>query len=105
MKTNEELNVVNEDDEAMNKKLTELNDDELKEFAGGHGSADGKQSWEYANYAISLPTYIHKNCGGRIISGDIFHNCRCEKCGEEHYFLESCNYTKVYGIDPPTLED
>lgn len=82
-----------------------INDNLLCKVTGGHGTADGKQSWEFGNYPISLPTYYHTECGGRIIQGDIFHNCRCEGCGEKHYFLESFHYKKIYGIKVPTLED
>lgn len=35
MKTKEELNALKNDVEALNKKLSELTDDELKEVAGG----------------------------------------------------------------------
>lgn len=86
-------------------KKQSLSEAQLMNTVGGHGTAEGSQSWEYGNFAISLPTYYHKNCGGRIIQGDIFHNCRCEKCGEDHYFLESFKYMKIYGIKPPELKD
>lgn len=35
MKTKEELNALKNEVEALNKKLSELTDDELKEVAGG----------------------------------------------------------------------
>lgn len=35
MKTKEELNAIKEEVEALNKKLSELNDDELKQIVGG----------------------------------------------------------------------
>ena len=84
---------------------TTLNELQLLNTTGGQGTADGKQSWEYANFPISLPTYYHENCGGRIVLGDIFHCCRCEACGEEHYFLEFFHYRKLNGISVPILDD
>ena len=35
MKTKEELNAIKNEVEALNKKLSELNEDELKEVTGG----------------------------------------------------------------------
>ena len=37
MKTKEELNALKEEVEALNRKLTELTEDELKQVTGGHG--------------------------------------------------------------------
>lgn len=49
MKTREELNAIKEEYENVNKKLAELNEEELEQIAGGlipipyiYGSIDGK---------------------------------------------------------------
>ena len=39
MKTKEELNTINEEVEALNKKLAELSDEELEQVVGGNGQA------------------------------------------------------------------
>ena len=41
MKTQEELNVIKEEVEALNKKLVELTEDELKQVTGGIGNSTG----------------------------------------------------------------
>ena len=40
MKTKEELNALREEVEALNKKLADLNDEELAQIVGGSGFAD-----------------------------------------------------------------
>ena len=48
MKTKEELNAIKEEVEALNKKLSELNDDELKQIVGGMKivvEEDEESSW------------------------------------------------------------
>ena len=41
--------------------------------------------------------FIHNNCGGIILNaGNLFANCKCNKCGTEHYWLFQFDYTTVY---------
>ena len=44
MKTKEELKALNEEVEAVNKKLAELSEEELKQVAGGFQTDPGKVS-------------------------------------------------------------
>lgn len=44
MKTKEELKALKEEVEALNKKLAELSEEELKQVAGGFQTAPGKVS-------------------------------------------------------------
>lgn len=46
MKTKEELNALKEEYEAMNRKLAELSEDELKQIAGGLHNMPEKNSDE-----------------------------------------------------------
>ena len=40
--------------------------------------------------------YIHNTCHGKIENvGNPFKNCRCSKCGEEHYTCFSFDYTEI----------
>ena len=43
MKTKEELNVLKEEVETLNKKLHELTEEELKQVSGGLGPSSGKK--------------------------------------------------------------
>ena len=74
MKTKEELNALKEEFEALNKKLAELTEDELKQVAGGRdehtiplpGSPEFWQSWN-----PGFPTNIaHPDMIGFIDSDD-----------------------------------
>ncbi len=47
MKTKEELNALKNEVEALNKKLAELNEEELKQVAGGSGMADWEDGGSY----------------------------------------------------------
>ena len=47
MKTKEELNALKEEFEALNRKLAELTEDELKLVSGGTGSADWEDGGSY----------------------------------------------------------
>ena len=46
-KTQEELNAIKEEVEAMNKKLAELTEEELKQVSGGLGPSLGKKKKKY----------------------------------------------------------
>ena len=54
MKTNEELNALKEEVETLSKKLAELNEDELKQVAGGwtywmpKEGPDSQGKWPYS---------------------------------------------------------
>ena len=77
-------------------------DEQLLNVTAARGTSDGKQPWEY-NFPISLPTYVHRGCGGEIIRGDIIHKCVCQKCKKAYYFLSSFDYYEVNGINPPEI--
>ena len=47
MKTKEELNELKEEVEALNKKLAELTEEELKQVSGGFGPSSGKKKKLY----------------------------------------------------------
>ena len=47
MKTKEELNVLKEEVETLNKKLHELTEEELKQVSGGFGPSSGKKKKLY----------------------------------------------------------
>ena len=56
MKTKEELNAIKEKVEALNKKLAELTEDELKLVNGGHGK-NGKPTqvlWDEASAGLIM---------------------------------------------------
>ena len=103
MKTKKELNALKEDYEYAKVKSAQLPEEETAQVIGG--LAKGRKYWPSAEKTTDSPIYHHNNCGGSIIRGGIFHNCRCDGCGEEHYFLDSFSYTIVYGIKPPILDD
>ena len=88
MKTKEELAAIKEELCEIDKKLVELDEDELKAVTAGTAFTTG-------TYAYS--TFIHDNCGGEIMHvGNPFVNCCCNKCGEEHYWHFSFDYTEVF---------
>ena len=74
MKTKEELNTIKEEVEALNNKLAELTEDELKQVVGGlQNTGSGYlycpycKSWQPASAGLiirSLPTYVCSTCGG-----------------------------------------
>lgn len=88
MKTKEELDVLKGEMRSLDKKLTELSEDELKEVMGG-------SALMMDNHAFDV--YRHKNCGGEILNvGDPFSSCVCSKCGETHYWHYSFDYDLEY---------
>lgn len=107
MKTKEELNQIRNEYEAackelanadqaemkikaqaIDEKLAELNEDELKEVVAGTAFTCG-------TYSFSI--FIHANCGGNILHvGNPFASCYCDKCGETHYWLYSFDYIEEY---------
>ena len=68
MKTQEELNIIKEEVEALNKKLAELTDEELKNIAGGvdldddemETSIDGDEALEKSIRKSSYDTLIQE---------------------------------------------
>ena len=75
MKTPEELNALKEEVEALNKKLAELNEDELAQINGGlipplpradnpfHGIFDGTPQTVYFNIELGPEGY---DCSGTV---------------------------------------
>lgn len=49
MKTKEELNALKEEVETLNKKLAELNEEELAQVSGGAGGGNNNCVWILAN--------------------------------------------------------
>lgn len=85
MKTKEELDVLKGEMRSLDKKLTKLSEDELKEVVGG-------SAYMGPNYSYSV--FRHNNCGGEILNvGDPFASCVCSRCGETHYWHYSFDYT------------
>lgn len=71
--------------DSIDRELSELTEDELKDVAAGTAFSAG-------SYAYSV--FIHSNCGGEIMNvGDPFSSCYCNKCGETHYWHYSFDYT------------
>ena len=61
MKTQEELNVIKEEVEALNKKLVELTEDELKQVVGGKGGS-GEPDIDMSIENESIPVNPHETC-------------------------------------------
>ena len=76
-----------EETAALDKELTELNEEELSEVSAGTAFTAG---------TYSFTNLIHNNCGGVIHNvGNPFSSCYCDKCGETHYWHFSFDYTEV----------
>lgn len=74
----------------MNRKQA-LNDQELLSVSGGYPLIIVEPEAPGERY-----TYIHNTCGGKIENvGNLIKNCRCSKCGEEHYTCFSFDYTEI----------
>ena len=85
MKTPEELNALKEEVEALNKKLAELNEDELKKVSGG---TDGQGEMYLCKYCSewTFQTWIGVDAGWD--SDGNKHMCDlwlCEKCNCTNY--------------------
>ena len=76
MKTKEELNALKEEVEALNKKLHELTEKELKQVCGGGD--------------VQL-RYWHNGCGGQIRINPIT-DYECERCHEHHWSVFQFDY-------------
>lgn len=84
MKSEAELKKLKTEMDSLDKKLTELSEDELKEVIGGSAIMMSTHAFD---------VYIHKNCGGEILNvGNPFASCVCSKCGETHYWHYSFEY-------------
>ena len=74
MKTKEELNALKEEVETLNKKLTELTNEELEQVTGGEIQTDEcpcRYGFQSANKQC-----FKKNCGKAIISWGSTLECR-----------------------------
>ena len=65
MKTKEELNALKEEVEELNRKLTELTDDELNEVCGGNedGNNGFPHGWKYID---GVWCYLREDWGGAL---------------------------------------
>lgn len=72
-------------------QMNKINEQELQSVTGGC-------PWFIVEPEAPGPryTYIHSTCGGKIENvGNLIKNCRCTKCGEEHYTCFSFDYTEI----------
>lgn len=74
MKTKDELNALRNEVDALNKKLAELNEDELKEITGG---ADVRPEHQYYKWKGIYYTKLYSDCPGQ-------NDCGCMKCPHRH---------------------
>ena len=79
-KTQEELNIIKKEVETLNKKLSALTEEELKQVIGGFGPSgdpldplDGEHSW-----CDECKSFVHVSAGP-IIDGHPF--LVCDNCG------------------------
>ena len=81
MKTQEELNLLKEEVEALNKKLHELTKEELKQVSGGLGTSSGRKKKYYCG-----------ECGYvecTFTEGTMLTQCideKCPQCGAMNSF-------------------
>ena len=75
---------------SMNRKY-EMNEEELQSINGGCPVFIVEPEAPGPRYV-----YIHKTCGGYIENvNNPIRNCRCTKCGEEHYTCFSFDYEEI----------
>lgn len=70
MKTNEELDAIKNEVNALKKKLAELSEDELKEVTGGTNAVPGHQYYQWKGIVY---TKLFDDCPGQS-------NYGCERC-------------------------
>lgn len=99
MKSKEELNNLKKEVESLNKKLSELTDEEVKEVIGGKAtdyapyiitpySYVKKMNQEGIPYTLGLEPrdiFVCKNCGHHVGSG--LKDKECPKCGMKGTFV------------------